>query len=88
MQPERHLCVLRRIGGSLLNRHLIEGELFGALACYILKMNGALAEVFQCQRVEIVTASGGVEHIRLKHGVVMYAAQCDAVVGQDIGIVF
>ena len=57
MQPERHLGVLGRIGRSLLDGHLIESQLLHPLARNILKMNRALAEVLQCQGIEVMATA-------------------------------
>ena len=87
MEPECDFRIFRSVGCGLLNWHLIKGELLGAFARNVLKMNRALAQIFQRQGVEVVSATCRVNHVRLQHGVLVNAAQRNAVVGQHVGVI-
>ena len=50
-------------------------------------MNGALSKILEGQRIEIVATPGGVQHVRLQHGVFPNASQGNAMISQDIGVV-
>ncbi len=88
MQSQRDVGILGGIRPGLLDGHLRERNLLGAFAGHIFVVNGGMAEVFQRQRVHVVTRCGAVQHIALQHGVVTDAAQDDAVIGEHAHVVF
>ena len=73
--------------GLIIQRNLIEAELFGPLAGDVLEVNRFLAQVFQSQAVHVMTRAGGVKNIGLQHGIEANASQRDAMVGKHRGIV-
>ena len=88
VQTERDLGVLSSIRRGLFYWHLVEGQLLGAFARDIFKMNGPLTEVFERQGIEVVSAPRGIEYVGLQHRVVVNAAQGNTVIGQHVGIIF
>ena len=88
VQAERDLSVLSGIGRGLFYRHLVEGQLLGALARDIFKMDRPLTEVLERQGIEIVSAPRGIEYVGLQHCVIVNTAQGNTVIGQYVGIVF
>ena len=88
MQAQRHLGVLGGVRRGLLDRHLIKRQLFDAFTGDVLEMNGALSKILERQRIEIVATPGGVQHVRLQHGVFPNASQGNAMISQDVGVVF
>ena len=70
MKTQGDIGIFRRIWGGLLQLDLVEGELFHPFACDIFKRDGLDSEITLGQRIHVVAAGGGVEHVGLEHGVV------------------
>ena len=87
MQTQGDIGVFCGIGPGLLQCDLIEGQLFGAFTGDILKLDGALAQVFQRQAVHIMAGCSGVQHIGFQHGVKGHALHIDVVMRQYIDVV-
>ena len=88
MQPERDLSVLSGIGRGLFNWHLVESQLLRTFARDVFKVDRPLAEIFERQGVEVVSAPRGIEYVGLQHCVIVNTAQGNTVIGQYVGVVF
>ena len=87
MQPQRDVGVLGGIACGRLEIDLIERDLLGALADDLLVLQRAEAEVERGHGIHVVARRRGVQHVRLEHRVVLDAAQHDAVIQEDVGVV-
>ena len=88
MQTKRHLSVLGSIRRGLFYRHLVEGQLLGPFASDVFEMDRPLAEVFERQGIEVVSAPRCIQYVGLEHRVVMNTAQGNTVIGQHVSVVF
>ena len=88
VQSKGDIGVFCRVGASLLQINLVEGQLLGAFAGDRFESDGLLAQVLPGQRVHVVTRPYGIEYVGLQHGVFRNAFQVDAVVGQHVLVVF
>ncbi len=87
VQLQGHVGILGRVLRSALHRHLIEGQLLGALAGHLLERDGLDAQILRRRRVHVVARGHAVPDVGLEHGVVAHALDVDVVVGQHVGIV-
>ena len=87
MQAQSNLRIFRRIGRGIVYRDLAEIDLLGPFACHLLITDGLVTQIFECQRVHIVTGGGTVQHIGFEHGVVGHPAQGDVVIRQHTHVV-
>ena len=87
MDLQRDVRVFGGIGPGLLERHLVEGDLLGALAGHVLEVDGLAAEELQRHVVHVVARADGVEHVGLEHGVEAHAPQRDAGAGEHAHVV-
>ena len=87
MQLQRDVGVFGRVLGRALDLDLIEADLRCALAAHFLESNRLALQVAQRQAIHVM-ALVRFEYIRFEQGVVHDAAQRDAVVGEDVAVVF
>ena len=87
MQLQRNVRVFCRVKTRGINIYLVETNLFCALAGDFFKAHGFVVKVTAGQRIHAVRFMG-FQHIRLQAGIVGYALQADAVIGQYMRIVF
>ncbi len=89
VQTQGDVRVFGSVGAGLVQVDLVEGQLLGAFAGNVLESDGGVVEVLLRQAVHVVTGGGGVQHVRLEHGVVGNAAHFDGgrAVGKDVDIV-
>ncbi len=79
--------VLGRIGRSLVHGHLVEAQLLGALAGYVLERSGAHAQVTQGDRIHVVPGANTVPDIRFEHCIEAHAEEIHAMVGQHVRVI-
>ncbi len=88
MQLQGDIGIFGRIFRRLVHRHLVESELFRALAGNIREGNGLNAQIRQRCRIHVMPGGDTVEDIRLQHRIEAHAGQPDTVIQQDVGVVF
>ena len=91
MQTQAEVGVFRAVFGGERNIDLVEADLVYALAAQILVGDRLKTEVAPRELAEIMAAHAGLsgfEHIGLQQGVVSDAGERDAVVGQNVLVVF
>ncbi len=86
VQAQRDVGVLGGVFCGAVERHLIEADLRRALAADLFVGDGLQVQHALGQRIHAVVAVRG-QHVRLQHGVVRDAAQCDAMVGEHVRVV-
>ena len=87
MQLQRDVGIFGGIVRGGINVHLIEADLFGALASHVGEADGLDVEMTQREIVHVVRLVA-FQHIGLQQRVVVYPCQCDAVIGEDMHVVF
>ena len=87
MQAQRHIRVFGGVLRGPVHRHLVEGQLLGALARDFLVRDRAHAEITQRRRVQAVVCGDAVPDVGLEHRVEAHAGEVDAVVGENVRVV-
>ena len=72
---------------ALFQRHLVETDLFGALAGHFLEGDGLDPQMAHRQVVHVVLTVA-FQYIGLQQGIVRDAVEFDAMVGQNVFVVF
>ena len=88
VQAQGHVGVFGCIRHCGFQRHLVEGQLFLALAGDVCKLDVGMGEIFLTQGIQIMTTGGTVQQVGLQHRIVGDALQVDAVVEQHITVIF
>ncbi len=76
-QPQRHVGVLAGVLRRPVQRHLGEGDLALPLPRHVRVGDGAVVQVLEGERVQVVLAGAGVEQVAGDHGVEGDAPQLD-----------
>ena len=87
MDIQRLVGVFTRILRRLCDVHLIKGDLVHAFAAQVFKADASSPDVAQRQAAQSVRFVH-LQHVALQHGVVCVALHFDAVVGEDVAVVF
>ncbi len=88
VQPQRHVRIRGRVLGRALDRHLIEGEPLRAATGHVLELERRHAEIARRGGVHVVARRDAVQHVGLEHRVVAHAGEPDAVVREEVRVVF
>ena len=88
MQAQRDVGILCSVGRRLLERHLVEGELFRPLAGNLLELDRVVVQIGLRQRIHVVACRHRVVDVGLEHGIEGNALHLDSMVGQHVHVVF
>ncbi len=87
VDAQRDIGILGGVARGALDVDLVEADLPRALAAQVYVSNGVQPEVAGAQLAEVV-ALVGFDDIALQHGVMFDTGQCDAVVGENVLVIF
>ena len=88
VQTQGDISIFGSVRASHIQLDLVEGFLLGTLAGNLFKGHGFVAQVLERQAVHVVAGGNGIQNVAFQLGVELHAFQFDAMVGQNVGVVF